>query len=211
MELTEARKSFGRNIVLDGISFKVHEGRSIMIIGPNACGKTTLLKIVAGILKPDSGQVRVHGTTSIVFQEDLLAPWMTLRENIGLLLSLKGAPQSEVRGAVEEVSQMLGIQEYVHLRPKEASGGTLRKAAIARALTLQPDLLLLDEPLIELDSDSRQTVVRLLEELRRRYRLTMIMTTHYPEELTSLVDEIHWLTQRPTRIRESRVLKPTVL
>ena len=210
VELTEVRKNFGSNIVLDGVSLRVQEGRSAMIIGPNACGKTTLLKIIAGILKPDSGQVRVNGTISIVFQEDLMAPWMTIRENIGLLQNLKGMERDHIRRAVEEVSQALGIHEYIHLRPKEASGGTLRKASIARALTLQPDILLLDEPLVELDSESRQTVLRLLEDLRRRYGLTMIMTTHYPEELTPLVDEVHWLTQRPTRIRESRTVRTVI-
>ncbi|MBI2183397.1 MAG: ATP-binding cassette domain-containing protein [Thaumarchaeota archaeon] len=210
LELIDVRKSFNGKAVLDGVTLAVPVGKSVMIIGPNACGKTTLLKIMAGLLKPDSGQVSVNGVVSLVFQEDLMVPWMSLEGNIGLFLKLMGREKNDVAKMVGDVASMLGISEYVSLKPREVSGGTLRKAAIARALTLKPDILLLDEPLIELDSDSRQSVIGLLENLRRNEKMSMFITTHYPEELESMVDTVYYLTEKPTRVKQSKAITPHV-
>jgi NitT/TauT family transport system ATP-binding protein len=205
LELIDIRKGFDGRIVLDGISLNVTDKKSAMIIGPNACGKTTLLKIIADLLKPDSGKVYVNGTTSMVFQEDVIIPWMSIKDNVGIFLKLMGKDQNEIDEVVRVVMSELGIFEYYHFKPREVSGGTLRKAAIARALTLHPDILLLDEPLIELDSSSRESVIRLLQELRSK-GVSMIITTHYPEELESIVDEVHFLAGKPSRIRETRIM-----
>jgi len=198
IELKNIRKKYNEILVIDDFSFRLKRGERVILVGPNACGKTTLLKIIAGIVKPDAGHVTVNGIVSMVFQEDLLIPWMKVKDNIGLLLRLKGV--KDVEEEVNRVAKLLNIKDYLNFKINEISGGTVRKVNIARALTLKPDILLLDEPFIELDEESRRGIMDILDEVKEE--MTMVITTHYPEEFYNLANKVYFLTPKPMRIKE---------
>lgn len=202
LEVNSISKSFSESI-LSEISLKLHEGEVIGVVGPNGCGKTTLLRIMAGLERPDRGEVRSEGRVGIVFQEDRLLPWRTLWENIALGLKYRGLRGGELVSKVMEYSEMVGLaQRDLALHPRKASGGTRRKAALARALVLEPDILLLDEPFTGLDV---KAIASLREALRRiwdKYCLSTIIVSHQLEELLPLTDRVYVLTPKPARIAD---------
>ncbi len=194
----EVRKSFGGERVLDGITLHVKKGDALGIVGPNGCGKTTLLRIIAGLLQPDEGRVLVKGSVSMVPQENLLLPWKTIRGNIELGPRIRGADKHVAREAAKEAAGLLGITEYLDMYPGRVSGGTARKATIARALALKPEILLLDEPYTGLDVKSIASLQASLKKLKGE--VTMIVVSHQLSELLELVDRIALLSHKPTRI-----------
>jgi len=191
-------KSFDGKLVLDRVSLSVEKGEFLAIVGPNGSGKTTLLRVIAGVLKPDSGRVEVRGRIGMVPQENLLLPWKKIGSNIELGLKFHRVPKEERVKKVREMASFLGIEEYLDLYPWKVSGGVARKAAIARALVLDPDILLLDEPLTGLDVPSRRNLTESLTKLRGR--ITVILVTHSMEEVFSLADRVAMLTPRPARV-----------
>ncbi len=173
-------------------------------MGPNGSGKSTLLKAIAGIIKPDSGLLRVRGTTSLVPQNDQLLPWMTLIENIMLPLKLKGLPRGEIEERIIELAEQLGFKEHLYKYPRHASGGTRRKAAITRALITGADILLLDEPFTGLDIASSASLASAL--LKLRGKVTIIMVSHQPYEIAELSDRVGILWGKPsTLVEEARL------
>jgi len=155
-------KSFNGLRVLDSISLEAGGGEIVAVLGPNGSGKTTLLKILAGILEPDSGVVERDGQVSMVPQGDSLLPWLTLRDNILLPFRLSGR---EPGPEVEEAVELLGLTPHLSKYPREASGGTRRKTAIARALAVGAQVILLDEPFTGLDAHSVLSLSATLERL----------------------------------------------
>lgn len=202
----DVRKSYGGVLVLDGVSLHAGEGEIVGVVGPNGAGKTTLLKIIAGIEDADSGRVRVRGNVGYVPQDPLLLPWKRLRGNIELGLVFRGIPREEARRRALDAARLLGIEEYLDYYPRQVSGGTARKASIARALALDPDVLLLDEPFTGLDLASTEALVKSLEELARR-GYTMIIVSHQLDELVRLADRVYVLTPRPARVKWTLDLK----
>ncbi len=200
VEAAGVSKSYSGKEVLYGVSMTVGRGEAVGVVGPNGCGKTTLLRILAGLEKPDSGEVRVLGRVGMVFQEDLLLPWKSLADNIGLGLTFRRAPSEEVRRIVHALAEDLGISQYLGLYPHQVSGGTARKAALARALATDPDVLLLDEPYAGLDADSRASLNLSLSSLARG-GTTMLLVSHQLDELLWLVDRMYVLTPPPARVR----------
>jgi len=192
------RKSFGGERVLNGITLHVRKGEALGIVGPNGCGKTTLLRIIAGLLQPDEGRVLVKGSVSMVPQENLLLPWKTIRGNIELGPRIRGADKHAAKKAAEEAAELLGITEYLDMYPGRVSGGTARKATIARALALKPEILLLDEPYTGLDVKSIASLQASLKKLKGE--VTMIVVSHQLGELLELVDRIVLLSHKPTRV-----------
>lgn len=194
-------KRFGEELVLNGVSLYVGEGEVVGVVGPNGCGKTTLLRIIAGIEEPDEGRVEVTGRLGLVPQDDVLLPWATLESNIGLGLRFRGYSKSEVRVKVLRVARLLGIEGYLSKYPRQVSGGTARKASIARALVLEPDVLLLDEPYSGLDTTSIRSLQEVLKRLNESYSVAMLAVSHQLGELTSIADRIYVLSHKPSRVK----------
>ncbi len=196
-------KSYGDLKVLDGISFKVEDGEFVCIVGESGCGKTTLLKIIAGIEKADSGDV-IFGSTprsaqriGFVFQDDRLLPWRTALGNV--MFALEAVGDKNVR-KVLDVLKLVGLENFENYYPKQLSGGMRQRVGIARVLAIDPDILLMDEPFANLDAQTRE---KMQEELLRIVKdRTVVFVTHSIEEAVFLADKIVVLTPRPAKVAE---------
>ncbi len=197
------RKSYGENLVLDGVNLEVARGEVLGIVGPNGVGKSTLLRIIAGVEGYDSGYVHVRGRVGLVPQETILLPWKTLRGNALLAARISGLPREVAEARIEELADILGITGYLDMHPSQVSGGTARKAQIMMMLVLEPDILLLDEPFTGLDVNSIAALQESILKLKRK-GLTMVVVSHMISELASIADRIAFLTHRPARV--SRIL-----
>nr|WP_240922753.1 ATP-binding cassette domain-containing protein [Thermococcus sp. Bubb.Bath] len=193
------KKSFGEPI-LGGVSLEVRKGEVIGIVGPNGTGKSTLVKILAGAERPDSGEIIIGGTLAVAYQEDYLLPWKRIRDNVCLPLKFKGEGCSPEE--LEELAERLGLIPYLNLYPKEVSGGTRRKAAILRAVLMDADVTVLDEPFTGLDTDSVGELLSLIDELRERGK-TFIVVSHQLEELFRIADRVYVLSGRPAVVKKT--------
>ncbi len=199
-DLTMAYRGQDRPVV-DGISLDVAPGDVTVLLGPSGCGKTTTLKLVAGLLSPDRGDIRFdgasvlgdaaeHRSVAMVFQKPLLFPHMTVGENVGFGLRARGTAR---RAARDEIERMLGLVQLPGMadRPvSELSGGMEQRVALARALVVQPKVLLLDEPLSQLDASLRTEMRELVCEVQRRVGVTTLFVTHDQEEAVQVADRI---------------------
>ncbi len=199
-------KYFDNQKILENITLTVNKGESIGIVGPNGCGKTTLLKIIYGLLRPDKGKVLVNGKMGYVPQEDLLLPWKKIKENIILSLKLKKVDRKTIEEKLALVSSLFALEDHLDKYPREVSGGTARKTAIARALVNDPEILLLDEPFTGLDISSVETLINSLKKLKF-LGVTIVIVSHQLKELEKIVDRIYYLTYKPARISEVVVYK----
>jgi len=193
-------KSFDGRPVLGGIDLDAPWGRVGAVVGPNGSGKTTLLRIIAGLEEPDSGIVRVRGRALLVFQENLLLPWMKLRDNIALGLRYAGLPRSAVEERVREAARLLGLEDHLDKYPWQVSGGTARKAAIARILVLDPDILLLDEPLAGLDIETRRSLLGRVAGIAREGGKAVVVVDHSVESVAPYADRVYIMSHPPARI-----------
>ncbi len=193
-------KSFNGLTVLAGVSLSVRRGEVVAIVGPNGSGKTTLLRILAGLEAPDKGEVEARGVVKIVFQDNLLLPWKRLRENIALGLLYRRIPRREIARRVEWAARLLNFVEHLDKYPWEVSGGTARKAAIARVLVLDPDILLLDEPLAGLDVATRRSLMESLYNVAKREGKTVVVVDHNFEVVSEYSDRVYVLSHPPARI-----------
>ena len=181
LELHNVGVSFGDKSVLSGCTLSLALGERIALMGPSGCGKTTLLRTALGLQVPDSGAVsNTFSRPAAVFQEDRLFPWLTALENINLVLSGKAETLSKARGWLER----LELGDAAELYPRELSGGMRQRIAIARALCVRPDLLVLDEPLKQLDAALQVRVSALISESCRDCAL--LLATHSEEEAKAL-------------------------
>ncbi|WP_274649439.1 ABC transporter ATP-binding protein [Paenibacillus humicola] len=200
--------------VLRGIDMNVYEGEIVTLIGRSGSGKSTLLHIIAGFLHPTAGQIRIAGqdTTGfsegqwadfrrrhlgVVFQNFQLIPSMTAFQNIELPLVLQGVPEGERRKRTMELLERLGMAEYAEHYPSELSGGQQQRTGIARALVLNPPLLLADEPTGSLDSDNESQFLQLLQSLNREHGITLLVITHD--------DKVAAIGNRTIRIEDGRL------
>ncbi len=201
IKVEEVVKYFDEQKILENITLTVNKGESIGIVGPNGCGKTTLLKIIYGLLKPDSGRVQVNGKMGYVPQNDLLLPWKKIKENIILSLKLKKVDKKTIEEKLALVSSLFALEDHLEKYPREVSGGTARKTAIARALVNDPEILLLDEPFTGLDIYSVETLINSLKKLKF-LGVTIVIVSHQLKELEKIVDKIYYLTYKPAKISE---------
>ncbi len=196
LKVLNVSKSYETLKVLDGVSFSVDDGKFVCIIGESGCGKTTMLKIIAGIEDSDSGEIVFDSGTKIgfVFQDDRLLPWKTVYENI--MFAVKAA-KMDVR-VVKRVIELVGLSGFENYYPKQLSGGMRQRAGIARALAIQPNLLLMDEPFANLDAQTRE---RMQEELLKIVKgKTVVFVTHSIDEALFLADRIVVFSPRPARV-----------
>lgn len=201
LELQNITKQFGDTKVLNGISLCIGKGEFITLLGASGCGKTTTLRIIAGLETPDQGKVVLAGKdvtdtepnrrdVNTVFQNYALFPHMTVAANIGYSLKLKKRPKEEIQKTVEEALALVQLTGYEKRMPSELSGGQKQRVAIARALVNQPSVLLLDEPLGALDLQLRRQMQLELKQLQKRLGLTFIYITHDQEEALNMSDRI---------------------
>lgn len=207
--LKNVSKNFGRGSnsvnVLDDISLTVAQGEIVVLLGPSGCGKSTLLRLIAGLETKSSGQVQVDGhevvgidpRTSVVFQEPRLLPWRSIRKNIEL--GTRGADRGEV---IDSLIAAVGLSGFENHLPRQVSGGMAQRAALARALSAYPGVLLLDEPFAALDALTRLQMQDLLLEVAATAGSTVILVTHDIDEALHLADRVVVLGERGTGIAE---------
>jgi NitT/TauT family transport system ATP-binding protein len=193
--------------VLDQVSLQVRPGEFVALLGPSGCGKSTLLRLVAGLDAPASGHitqdgqpiVRPHPSRIVVFQDPTLFPWRTVRDNVALGLQARKVAKDQL-GRVDEALALVGLSEFAGSYPHELSGGMAQRAALARALVNEPQLLILDEPLGKLDSLTRLTMQAELLKLWQRAGFSVLLVTHDVEEALFLANRVLVFSPRPARL-----------
>jgi NitT/TauT family transport system ATP-binding protein len=208
-----------RTEALSDIDLTISDGEFVALIGRSGCGKTTLLRTIAGLVNPTAGEVLVegrplwHGTgvdssvisqLGVVFQDPNLFPWYSVAENIALPLKLRGYDRRKRWERVEELAELVGLSGFEHSYPRELSGGMRQRAAIARALSTRPTLLLMDEPFGALDALTRDRMNMELQRIALATQATVVFVTHDITEAVFLADRVVHLTPRPGRIRQIR-------
>ncbi|MGH7684294.1 MAG: ABC transporter ATP-binding protein [Vulcanimicrobiaceae bacterium] len=205
-------------LALDRVSFTVNRGEFFVILGPSGCGKTTVLNLIAGFDQASGGNVLVDGRPVlqpgwervVVFQEYGLFPWLTVAQNIEFGLRMKRLPADQRRSIVAEYVSIVGLNGFESRFPKELSGGMKQRVGIARALAVDAEIVIMDEPLGALDAQTRLEMQdELLRILQHEKRKTVVFVTHSIEEATKLADVILVMSPRPGRVREIfRINKP---
>jgi NitT/TauT family transport system ATP-binding protein len=200
---------------LAGTDLDVARGELLVLLGPSGCGKTTLLRMIGGLIEPTSGTIHVAGRNlwqdgkrqdaavaemGMVFQEANLFPWLTIAQNIALPLELRGMPKAERLQRAETLQQLVGIAGFGERWPRELSGGMRQRAAIARALSYDPEILLMDEPFGALDAMTRDAMNLELQRIWQATGKTIALVTHSIIEAVFLADRIVLLSPRPGRI-----------
>ena len=200
---------------LNSVSMEVKKGEFIAIMGPSGCGKSTLLNAVAGFSLPSSGVITVDGKAvtgpgpdrGMVFQEYALFPWMTVEQNIGFGLEIKGMGKVEIQTRVEALMSMLGLSDFRNRFPKDLSGGMRQRVAIARVLALDSPTMLMDEPFGALDALTRRNLQDELLRIWAELKKTIIFVTHSIEEAIYLADRIVVMTYRPGTIKRDLLVE----
>ncbi len=201
LEIQGISKGYKGNSVLKNVSFTVEDGEFLSILGPSGCGKTTLLRILIGLLAPDAGTVVKDGADitcakpsdrgmGIVFQNYALFENMTVLKNVEYALKFHKVPKNEAREKAEHMIEVVGLADHRSKMPRNLSGGQQQRVAIARTLALNPDIVLLDEPMSALDVATRLSMRAELKSLQSRFGTTMIYVTHDQEEAFALSDRI---------------------
>lgn len=188
--------------VLRNLSLDIRGGESLAIVGPSGCGKTTLLRLLAGLERPDSGEVLIDGRAvtgvgterAVIYQEPRLLPWLTVLDNVAFGLEVRGTPRAAARERARRYIRLVGLSDFENAWPRQLSGGMAQRVGIARALTVQPEILLLDEPLGALDAMTKLTMQEELARIWHEEEVTMILVTHDLEEAIYLADRVLVLT-----------------
>ncbi len=197
-------------IALENISFSISEEEFIVLVGPSGCGKSTLLNIVGGLLSPTTGSVYFEGegldskepNLGIVFQEIALFPWRTVYENVVYGLQERKLSKAEQREKGQHYIDMVGLSGFENAYPKQLSGGMKQRAGIARALAIEPDLLLMDEPFSALDAQTRTLMQEELLTIWNRTKLSTLYVTHNIQEAVYLADRVIVLSRHPGKIKD---------
>jgi putative spermidine/putrescine transport system ATP-binding protein len=201
LRLAGVSKQLGGRDIISDLDLEIASGELVCLLGPSGCGKTTTLRMIGGFIIPDDGTITIDGVdhtttrpekrpTAMVFQNYALWPHMTVAGNIAFGLKIHKVARTEIASRVEAVLEMVGLTHHMHSRPARISGGEQQRVALARALVLEPSLLLLDEPLSNLDAKLRVRVREEIREIQRRSGITTIFVTHDQEEALAIADRI---------------------
>ncbi|OZM82299.1 ABC transporter ATP-binding protein [Pseudonocardia sp. MH-G8] len=210
-------KDFGGGVrAMDGITFDIPRGELTSIIGPSGCGKTTTLKIIAGLAEATSGRVEVNGVPvtrpgpdrAFVFQDFALMPWATVLRNAAFGLELRGVPRKEREEIAKEYVGKVGLARFENSYPHQLSGGMRQRVGLARALAVDADILLMDEPFASVDEQIRRRFQEDLLRLLSDEKKTVLFVTHSIEEAVYVSDQVVILTRGPSRV--SKVVRPGV-
>lgn len=193
--------------VLENISLTINKEEFVALVGPSGCGKSTLLNITAGLLEPSAGEVKFTGVEagyeprlSIVFQETGLFPWRSVEDNIAFGLETMGMESKTKAERIRHYTELVGLRGFERAFPHQLSGGMRQRVGIARALAIEPDLLLMDEPFSALDAQTRTIMQEELVTLWEKTRLTTLYVTHNIQEAVMLADRVVLLSRRPGKI-----------
>ncbi|WP_395708721.1 ABC transporter ATP-binding protein [Reyranella sp.] len=203
----------GREVVaIDDASFRIEDGEFVALLGPSGCGKSTILNMVATLIAPTGGTIRVDDVPVVpgrpirhvgyVFQKDTLFPWRTVEDNIGYALELAGVPADERRRRVAEAIRQAGLDGFARFYPSSLSGGMRQRVSLMRTLIARPEILLMDEPFGALDTHTKLDMHSVLLELWERARQTVLFVTHDLGEALTLADRIILMSARPGRIKQ---------
>jgi putative spermidine/putrescine transport system ATP-binding protein len=201
LELDGITKRYGDFYAARGITLDVAQGEFLVLLGPSGCGKTTTLRMIAGFVEPTEGAIRIGGrditrlppwkrNTGLVFQNYALFPHLTVVQNIAFGLEMRGLARSEIGSKVDEALRLVRLEELGERLPRQLSGGQQQRVALARALVFRPDVLLLDEPLSNLDAKLRGEVRVEIRRLQQRLGITTVMVTHDQEEALTVADRL---------------------
>ncbi|MDD2957640.1 MAG: ABC transporter ATP-binding protein [Lachnospiraceae bacterium] len=216
IEIKEISKSFPQNeqeedlSILNNISLHIEDREFVSLVGPSGCGKSTLLRILAGLLKPDSGQILVDGraitrpesSRCMVFQDYVLFPWMTVSSNIALGLQVRKKDKEYVHKKVQWAIELVGLNGFEKAYPHQLSGGMKQRVSIARALVMNPEILLMDEPFGALDSFTRMKLQDELVRLCGKKEFTTVFITHDCDEAVYLSDRVVVFSGSPAEVKE---------
>ncbi|MGH7279233.1 MAG: ABC transporter ATP-binding protein [Candidatus Rokuibacteriota bacterium] len=200
----------GEIVALSSISVSVADSEFVCLLGPSGCGKSTLLKIVAGLIEPSGGSILINGREvtgpgpdrAVVFQDYALFPWMTVAENVEFGLAARSVEAARRRAVSAELLRAVDLSEFAGKYPHHLSGGMKQRVSIARALAVDPVLLLMDEPFGALDAQTRYVMQQELLRIWSAYRKTVLFVTHSIDEALYLGDRVLVMTARPGRIKE---------
>jgi NitT/TauT family transport system ATP-binding protein len=220
IEMRGVRKAFlGENgaaptVALDGVDFAVAAHEFVCVVGSSGCGKTTMLRIAAGLIVPDAGDVLVNGVRvagpgpdrAMVFQQPTLLPWATVLTSVAFGLELRGVAKEERESIARELIRTVGLEGFERHYPRQLSGGMQQRVGLARALAVDPAILLMDEPFAAVDAQTRRSLQDELLRLHRDTRKTIVFVTHDIDEAVRLGDRVLVMTPRPGRIQESVVV-----
>jgi putative spermidine/putrescine transport system ATP-binding protein len=212
LELTNVTKRYGELKAVDDVSLTVAEGEFLVLLGPSGCGKTTTLRTVAGFVEPSAGVVTLGArditylppwkrNAGLVFQSYALFPHLTVSQNVAFGLEMRKVPPGDMGPKIEEALRLVRLDHLGDRLPRQLSGGQQQRVALARALVFRPDILLLDEPLSNLDAKLRQDVRVEIRELQRKLGLTTVMVTHDQEEALTMADRLVVMSEG--RIRQA--------
>lgn len=200
----------GTVVAFRNVELNVRSNEVLCIVGPSGCGKTTLLRCIGGLLAPSSGQVLIDGRivsspcpgVAIVFQHFGLLPWKTVVGNVAFGLKIAGAPQGLIIERLEHYIRLVGLTGFESHYPYQLSGGMQQRVGLARALAIDPEVLLMDEPFASVDAQTREVLQEELLQLHERERKTMIFITHSIDEAIILGDRVAVMAARPGRVKE---------
>ncbi|MGZ5202463.1 MAG: ABC transporter ATP-binding protein, partial [Telluria sp.] len=203
-----------RMVALENIDLEIPRGQFVCLLGPSGCGKSTLLNAVAGFAPPSAGRVVADGAEvrgpgperGMVFQEYALFPWMTVEQNVGFGLEIKGMPKAQIAARVAELLKLLSLEDFGKRYPKDLSGGMRQRVAIARVLALDSPILLMDEPFGALDALTRRNLQDELLRIWAELKKTVIFVTHSIEEAIYLADRIVVMTYRPGTVKRDMLV-----
>jgi len=201
LRLERLTKRYGSVVAVDGVDAEIREGELVSFVGPSGCGKTTLLRMAGGFVRPDAGRIWLDGqdvtrdppnrrATAMVFQSYALFPHLSVAGNVGYALRVRGHARGEIAARVEDLLRVVRLEGLGDRRPDQLSGGQQQRVALARALSVRPRVLLLDEPLSNLDANLRVLMRDEIKRLQRELRLTVAYVTHDQEEAMSISDRI---------------------
>jgi NitT/TauT family transport system ATP-binding protein len=213
LELDNVSKFYGAERKLHAlheVSFGIGIGEFVSIVGPSGCGKSTLLKIIAGLDRPSSEEVRFkggavcgpHGRISMVFQAFGLFPWRTVLENVEYGLEMQRVPKDERRSLSEEYLEMVGLTGYEHMYPKQLSGGMRQRVGIARALAVEPEVVLMDEAFSAIDEVTAEVLREEVADIHKQTGKTFVLVTHNLSEAIELADKVVVLSSRPAKVKK---------
>lgn len=211
IELNGVRKVYDQDIVAVGdITATIEDGEFVSILGPSGCGKSTLLFMLGGFLEQTSGEITLDGEPveepgpdrGMVFQDSVLYPWLTIQDNIEWGMKIQGVPTEERRAKAREFIELIGLEGFEDAYPKSLSGGMKQRAAMARVLVANPDVLLMDEPFGALDAQTREMMQDELLDIWEQTGQTVVFVTHSIEEALYLSDRILVLSSRPSTVTQ---------
>jgi ABC-type nitrate/sulfonate/bicarbonate transport system ATPase subunit len=210
LTVTFQRRRGGTVAAVESLDLTVREKEFVCIVGPSGCGKSTMLRVVAGLVRPSDGEVILNGRSVVepgadrgmVFQSYTLFPWLTVQGNVEFGPRLRDVPDAERAAAARRYIDLVGLRGFEQSYPKELSGGMMQRAAIARSLANDPEILLMDEPFGALDAQTRALMQELLLNVWQQTRKTVLFVTHDIEESILLGDRVYIMTARPGRIKE---------